>query len=87
MQDTFDLWEIPRAKEKYMLAGWHQWADAGSISSGLPQYLIEKLSARRIGELDSEDYYLFQIPGTHHFLRPQIKLEAGYRQAMSARDN
>jgi len=87
MQDTFDLWEIPKAKEKYMLAGWHQWADAGSISSGLPQYLIEKLSARRIGELDSEDYYLFQIPGTHHFLRPQVKLEEGYRLAMSTRDN
>jgi predicted ATP-grasp superfamily ATP-dependent carboligase len=87
MQDAFDLLEIPRAKEKYMLAGWQQWADAGSISSGLPQYLIEKLQARRIGQLDSEDYYLFQIPGTHHFLRPQIKLEEGYRQAMSTRDN
>jgi len=87
MRDAFDLWEIPRAKEKYMLAGWHQWADAGSISSGLPQYLIEKLSAQRIGELDSDDYYLFQIPGTHHFLRPQIKLEEGYRQAMSTRNN
>ncbi|MFN2282931.1 MAG: PAC2 family protein [Anaerolineae bacterium] len=87
MEDAFDLWETPKAKEMYMLAGWQQWADAGSISSGLPQYLIEKLEARRIGELDSEDYYLFQIPGTHHFLRPQIKLEEGYRQAMSTRDN
>jgi predicted ATP-grasp superfamily ATP-dependent carboligase len=87
MQDAFDLLEIPKAKEMYMLAGWQQWADAGSISSGLPQYLIEKLQARHIGQLDSEDYYLFQIPGTHHFLRPQIKLEEGYRQAMSTRDN
>jgi predicted ATP-grasp superfamily ATP-dependent carboligase len=87
MEDTFDLWEIPRAKEKYMLAGWRQWADAGSISSGLPQYLVEKLKARRVGELGSEDYYLFQIPGTHHFLRPQVKLEEGYRLAMSTRDN
>ena len=87
MEDAFDLLEIPKAKEMYMLAGWHQWADAGSISSGLPQYLIEKLEARRIGEMVSEDYYLFQIPGTHHFLRPQIKLEEGYRQAMSTRNN
>ncbi|MGC9394651.1 MAG: PAC2 family protein [Anaerolineae bacterium] len=87
MEDAFDLFEIPKAKEMYMLAGWHQWADAGSISSGLPQYLIEKLEARRVGEMASEDYYLFQIPGTHHFLRPQIKLEEGYRLAMSTRDN
>lgn len=87
MQDLFDLWEVPRAREMYMLAGWQQWADAGSISSGLPQYLVEKLKARRIGELDSEEFYLFQVPGTHHFLRPQVKLEEGYRLAMSTHDN
>jgi predicted ATP-grasp superfamily ATP-dependent carboligase len=87
MQDSFELWETPRAKEKYMIAGWQQWADAGSISSGLPQYLIEKTNARRIGELNSEDFYLFQIPGTHHFLRPQVKLEEGYRLSMSTHNN
>ncbi len=87
MQDLFELWETPRAKEKYMIAGWRQWADAGSISSGLPQYLIDKTNARRIGELNSEDYYLFQIPGTHHFLRPQVKLEEGYRLSMSTHNN
>lgn len=87
MQDLFELWETPKAKEKYMIAGWQQWADAGSISSGLPQYLIEKTNARRIGELNSEDFYLFQIPGTHHFLRPQVKLEEGYRLSMSTHNN
>ena len=87
MSELFELWETPRAKEKYMIAGWRQWADAGSISSGLPQYLIDKTSARRIGELNSEEFYLFQIPGTHHFLRPQVKLEQGYRLAMSTHNN
>ncbi|HOT90335.1 MAG TPA: PAC2 family protein [Anaerolineae bacterium] len=87
MHDLFELWETPKAKEKYMIAGWHQWADAGSISSGLPQYLIEKTNARRIGELNSEEFYLFQIPGTHHFLRPQVKLEEGYRLSMSTHNN
>lgn len=87
MDDPFELWETPTAKEKYMIAGWRQWADAGSISSGLPQYLIEKMNARRIGELNSEDFYLFQLPGTHHFLRPQVKLEEGYRLSMSTHCN
>ncbi|HQE93930.1 MAG TPA: PAC2 family protein [Anaerolineae bacterium] len=87
MDDPFELWETPTAKEKYMLAGWRQWADAGSISSGLPQYLIEKMNARRIGELNSEDFYLFQLPGTHHFLRPQVKLAEGYRLSMSTHRN
>ncbi len=87
MSDTFELWETPKAREKYLLAGWHQWADAGSVSSGLPQYLIEKTNARRIGELNAEESYLFQIPGTHHFLRPQVKLEEGYRLSMSTHNN
>jgi len=30
-----------------MIAGWHQWADAGNVSSGLPRYLIEQTHARK----------------------------------------
>lgn len=87
MEALFRLWEKPDVEELYMIAGWQQWADAGSISSGLPQYLIQKTGARKIGELNSEGYYLFQIPGTHHFLRPEIKLNEGYRESLSQRKN
>ncbi len=81
------LWEHPVTRELYMLAGWQQWADAGSISSGLPQYLVKKLEARKIGEIVSDNFYLFQVPGAHHFLRPQVKLEEGYRATMSLPHN
>lgn len=87
MADNVDLWEIPAAEEVVMIAGWHQWADAGSISSGLPQYLINLTSARKIGEFNVDDCYLFQLPGAHHFLRPTIKLEEGYRVALSTKQN
>jgi proteasome assembly chaperone (PAC2) family protein len=87
MDDLVTLWERPAAKELFMIAGWHQWADAGTISSELPQYLIEKLGARQIGEIAPFGFYLFQIPGTHHFLRPQVKLEGGYRRAIEGRTN
>ena len=82
MNDLLELWEKPLAEEIYMIAGWRQWADAGAISSGLPQYLIEQTGARRIGTIESDGFYLFQIPGTHHFLRPEIKLDEGYRQEL-----
>ena len=82
MNDLAKVWEKPAAEEKYMLVGWHQWADAGSISSGLPQYLIEQMGAKKIGEIVSDDFYLFQIPGTHHFLRPEVKLEEGLRKTI-----
>jgi proteasome assembly chaperone (PAC2) family protein len=87
MDELLQLHEIPTAKEIYMLVGWRQWADAGSISSGLPEYLIGQTDARKIGEIKPDSFYLFQLPGTHHFLRPEIKLEEGYRQSMSDTKN
>ncbi len=87
MENTVKLWERPVAEEIYMIAGWHQWADAGSISSGLPQYLIGRTEARKIGEMVPDGFYLFQIPGTHHLLRPEIKLEDGHRKALTKKKN
>jgi predicted ATP-grasp superfamily ATP-dependent carboligase len=86
MSERFSVWERPVADEIYLIAGWHQWADAGAISSGLPRYLIERLQARKIGEIRAEDFYLFQIPGAQ-FLRPEIKLENGYRKELRPRRN
>ena len=65
MSDAVDLWEQPEAEEIYLIGGWRQWADAGSISSGLPRYLARKSRARQIGTLRPDGFYLFQFPGTH----------------------
>lgn len=86
MSDVIRLWDFPQAAQ-YMIAGWRQWADAGNVSSGLPKYLIEQTSARRIGEMAPEGFYLFQIPGAHHFLRPVVKLSEGYRESLERRSN
>ncbi|MEZ4728312.1 MAG: PAC2 family protein [Caldilineaceae bacterium] len=87
MDDSVNIWEKPKAEQIYMIAGWEQWADAGSVSSGLPQYLINHLRARKIGEIRPDGFYLFQIPGTHHLLRPQVKFEEGYSKAIKPRVN
>ena len=87
MNASLDLWEEPMAQEKFMIAGWEQWADAGAISSRLPLYLAEHTAARRIGEIKPHGFYLFQVPGTHHFLRPQVKLEDGYRRELTGHKN
>ncbi|MEW5960652.1 MAG: PAC2 family protein [Chloroflexota bacterium] len=87
MNELIDLWEKPAAEEIYMIAGWRQWADAGSISSALPEYLIDLTHARKIGEMKPYGYYLFQFPGTHHLLRPEIRLAQGYRQSLASRHN
>ena len=87
MSNLVELWEKPAATEMYMIIGWRQWADAGSISSLLPQYLIEQTNAKKIGEIKPKGFYLFQIPGTHHLLRPEIQLEEGYPKGLTTKKN
>ncbi|HEX6383507.1 MAG TPA: PAC2 family protein [Anaerolineae bacterium] len=87
MSDVLELWERPKADEIYMIAGWRQWADAGSISSSLPRYLIEETKARKIGEIHSDSFYLFQIPGTHDLVRPVVKFNEGYPESLEKRQN
>ncbi|MCB0200309.1 MAG: PAC2 family protein [Anaerolineae bacterium] len=77
MNEHLELWDRPAADDVVMIAGWNQWADAGNISSGLPAYLIQHLNAPPIGQMNVDPCYFFQVPGTHHFLRPGIKLNEG----------
>ncbi len=86
MNDLFDLWEKP-SPATAMIAGWYQWADAGEVSSGLPQYLIDVTEAEQIGEINPHNYYMFQFPGTHDLLRPVVTLNEGYRIALEDRRN
>lgn len=87
MSSPLEIWERPIAKEIYMLVGWRQWADAGSISSGLPRYLVQATGARKIGTIKTEGFYLFQIPGTHDLLRPVVKFEDGYPLSLKTPQN
>jgi proteasome assembly chaperone (PAC2) family protein len=87
MSDLLNLQEIPQATEIYMLAGWRQWADAGNISSGLPEYLVKLTNARKIGDLSPQGYYIFQVPGTHHLLRPMVQLEDGFARSLERKRN
>lgn len=85
--NDFEFWDRPATEGVSLIAGWNQWADAGNVSSGLPAYLVEQLKATAIGQLLVEPCYLFQVPGTHHFLRPDVKLSEGRPVALTGRDN
>jgi len=87
MVDRINLWELPKAEQIYMVAGWRQWADAGSVSSGLPQYIIQRTKAREIGEIRPRDFYLFQFPGTHDLVRPLVKFEDGHAKFLQVQRN
>lgn len=87
MTDAVEILETPEANEIFMIAGWRQWADAGSISSGLPQYLIQKTNARKIGSISPDGFYIFQIPGTHDLVRPIVKFNSGFPEYLETERN
>ena len=87
MSDAVEILERPEAKEMYLIVGWRQWADAGSTSSGLPEYLIEQTEARKIGSIRPDGFYLFQIPGTHDLVRPVVKFDQGYPETLETQHN
>ena len=87
MNESVEIWEQPSSKELYMIAGWRQWADAGAMSSGLPQYLKKLVDARLIGEIKPSGFYLFQFPGTHDLVRPIVKFEEGFPVSLQAKWN
>lgn len=87
MENALDLREKPQHETMYMLMGWRQWADAGSISSGLPKYLAQETNARKIGTIKSDGFYIFQFPGTHDLARPVIRFENGYATELESPHN
>jgi len=87
MSELVNIIKKPDADEIFLVAGWHQWADAGSISSGLPDYLIERTKAKKVAEIKPNGYYLFQIPGTQHFFRPEVRFKDGHPQSIRTKTN
>lgn len=87
MADAVEFKERPESKEMVMIVGWRQWADGGSVSSGLPLYLIQETKARKIGSMRPDGFYLFQIPGTHDLVRPKVKFDDGYPRSLESPRN
>ena len=87
MPEAIEIWEQPQAEKMWLIAGWRQWADGGSVSSGLPEYLVEQLDAREIGQIRPEGFYIFQFPGTHDLVRPVVRFNQGYPEALEVPEN
>ncbi|MFC1968152.1 PAC2 family protein [Chloroflexota bacterium] len=77
---VLDKENVKTEKPIFMVAGFSQWANAGNVSSDIPEYLIAKLNARRVGHICKDDFYIFQLPGTNFLLRPPVKYVEGYEE-------
>jgi proteasome assembly chaperone (PAC2) family protein len=82
-----EFWKKPETQELYMLTGFRQWADGGSVSSGLPVYLVQQTGAEPIGRMRPDGFYLFQVPGTHDLMRPVVHYENGFPTSLDTQRN
>ena len=91
MADQLVIFEEKPPNSEYLIAGWRrQWSDGGGISGGLPRYLIEKMGAKKIGELGptvSDLCYPFQVAGTHDTFRPLVSYQDGLPTKPMHREN
>ena len=64
MEGPIDIWEKPTARKSIWLPVGDNGL-CGSVSSELPNYLIEHLKARHgLPFLSDNGFYLFQLPGS-----------------------
>lgn len=84
MSDNFLILEkeLVTPDSTFMIAGFeNQWANAGNVSGGVPEYLIGKLNPRKVGNIHKDSFYISQLPGLHHMFRPFVKYVEGYEES------
>ena len=78
--DKLRIYKRPAMSSARLLLGFSGWMDGGEVSTGTIQYLIEKLDAEKLAEIDPEGFYLYNFPGPMEMtsiFRPHTKIKDG----------
>jgi len=66
------------------------WMDGGDVSTGTVERLIDLLEAKPVGEIDPEEFFIFNFPGSMELaslFRPHIEIEGGLVQQVDLPTN
>ncbi len=89
-QDRLKIHERPNMQAPRMILGFTGWMDGGGVSTGTIEYLLRKLDARLLAEIDCEDFYILNSPGSMEIsamFRPHTKIEDGLITTFRGPDN
>jgi proteasome assembly chaperone (PAC2) family protein len=69
----------PQLISPYILIGHRGWLNAGEVSTGCIDYLRRKLDARKFAHIESQGFYIYQIPSSTaaQTLRPHARIKEG----------
>ncbi len=62
--DKLTIYQRPLLSNPSLLVGFTGWMDGGDVSSGSVAYLQKKFAAEMIAEIDPQEFYLFNFPGS-----------------------
>jgi proteasome assembly chaperone (PAC2) family protein len=80
----------PKMRAPRMVLGFSGWMDGGDVSTGTIRTLVRKLGAEPLAEIDSEDFYILNFPGSMEvsgLFRPHTKIEDGLIQTYRGPSN
>ena len=63
-----------------MIVAFSGWMDGGDVSTGTVNLLTRTLEARKIAEIEPDDFYIYNFPGSMEIsalFRPHVKIEHG----------
>ena len=78
--DKLTIYQRPLLSNPSLLVGFTGWMDGGDVSSGSVAYLQKKFAAEMIAEIDPQEFYLFNFPGSMEEvaqLRPYSLIKEG----------
>ena len=81
---------IPALKDATLVLAFTGWMDGGDVSTGTVKRLVDLVGARPFAEIDSEPFYIFNIPGSMEvaaLFRPPIEIEDGLVKSLDMPSN
>ncbi len=82
--EQFKLRFNPKARRSRMVLAFTGWMDGGEVSTGTVGYLAQHVGAERVAEIEPEDFYLLNFPGTMEvsaLFRPGVRIRDGLIEA------
>ena len=81
--------EQPKIRSPYLLIGQKGWLNAGEVSTGCIDYLLRKLDARKFAHIESQGFYIYQMPSStaELTLRPHTRIKEGLVKRLDSPQN
>lgn len=89
MDNSLKMLERPQLTAPYILVGLNGWLNAGEVSTGSIDYLQRTLGARKFAYVNTQGFYIYQIPSSNPELtmRPKAQISEGLVKKLDSPKN